>query len=210
MDAIWIQLGALLGSRLAFVIAHPDYFGANPGKLLAVWEGGLAWPGAILGALAALVLITLYREIKLAVLADKMSEILLPVSISVWLGGWVSGVAYGIELPKGSWYGLKTVDAYGQYALRFPLQAVMAILMLAGSVLIERKTHRSATGLYAISEFSLLMALLLATSLLRADPQQYWAGWPVEAWIASFLLALSLAGMLILSIRSADKPRQVR
>lgn len=210
MDSIWIQMAALLGSRLAFVIVHPEYYGANPGKVLAVWEGGLAWPGAILGAIAALVLIAFYREIKLAALADQMAVILLPVSISLWLGGWVSGVAYGAQLPEGTWYGFNTVDAYGQYAIRFPLQAITSILMLIGSGLIERRTQKSAAGLFAISESSLLMALLLATSIFRADPQQEWAGWPVEAWIASSLLTVSLAGVLIFSIRYADKPRQVR
>ncbi len=47
--------GVLLGGRLGFVFFYePAYFFANPLKIFAVWEGGMASHGGFLGVIAAL------------------------------------------------------------------------------------------------------------------------------------------------------------
>jgi len=49
-------LSALVGARLYYVLFNLDYYGANPAKILAVWEGGLAIHGGLIaGALAVIV-----------------------------------------------------------------------------------------------------------------------------------------------------------
>lgn len=209
VDAIWIMLGALPGARLAFVIAHANYFHLHPDKILAFWEGGLAWPGALMGTIITLILISFYRSMNLSILADKMAVLILPVSTSLWLGGWASGVAYGALLPEGTWYGINTIDAFGRMELRFPLQAIMAAGMVLGSALAEHITRGKSAGVYSLGQFTVLTLLLLITSILRADPQPMWVDWPVETWIAAILLITSLISLLIHLKRSADKPDQV-
>ncbi len=51
-DAIvWAALCGILGGRLAFVFVYNlDYYLANPGSIIAVWEGGMAFHGGIVGA----------------------------------------------------------------------------------------------------------------------------------------------------------------
>jgi phosphatidylglycerol---prolipoprotein diacylglyceryl transferase len=44
-------LGALVGARLYYVLFNLDYYSQFPRKILAVWEGGLAIHGGILGGL---------------------------------------------------------------------------------------------------------------------------------------------------------------
>jgi phosphatidylglycerol:prolipoprotein diacylglycerol transferase len=44
-------LGALVGARLYYVLFNLDYYTQFPQKILAVWEGGLAIHGGILGGL---------------------------------------------------------------------------------------------------------------------------------------------------------------
>src|SRR5215467_14814532 len=50
---IWTAIGGLIGARLYFVIQQPnlvqDYL-LNPINIIAVWNGGLAFFGAIFGA----------------------------------------------------------------------------------------------------------------------------------------------------------------
>jgi len=44
-------LGGLVGARLYYVVFNLDYYLRFPGKILAVWEGGLAIHGGVLGGL---------------------------------------------------------------------------------------------------------------------------------------------------------------
>jgi phosphatidylglycerol:prolipoprotein diacylglycerol transferase len=44
-------LGALVGARLYYVLFNLDYYTQFPRKILAVWEGGLAIHGGIIGGL---------------------------------------------------------------------------------------------------------------------------------------------------------------
>jgi phosphatidylglycerol---prolipoprotein diacylglyceryl transferase len=47
----------VLGGRLYYVVQnHPDYYLHNPGQILAVWQGGMAFYGAIFGGALALLI----------------------------------------------------------------------------------------------------------------------------------------------------------
>lgn len=51
---IYVVLGTILGARLGHVLFYdPMYYLANPGKILAVWEGGLASHGGTIGIIIA-------------------------------------------------------------------------------------------------------------------------------------------------------------
>lgn len=44
-------LGGLIGARLYYVLFNLDYYAAMPGKIFAVWEGGLAIHGGVIGGI---------------------------------------------------------------------------------------------------------------------------------------------------------------
>ncbi len=46
---IWAIPGGILGARLVHVVDYWSFYSANPGSILAFWEGGLALWGGILG-----------------------------------------------------------------------------------------------------------------------------------------------------------------
>jgi phosphatidylglycerol:prolipoprotein diacylglycerol transferase len=51
MDLLLIGLpSALIGARLYYVAFHWDYYFQNPASILAIWEGGIAILGALIGA----------------------------------------------------------------------------------------------------------------------------------------------------------------
>jgi len=65
----WLMLGGILGARLFHVIDHwNDTFAANPGRILNIWEGGLAIWGAVAGGLLTLAVLAWRRKWKLAYL----------------------------------------------------------------------------------------------------------------------------------------------
>jgi phosphatidylglycerol:prolipoprotein diacylglycerol transferase len=52
----WVVVGCVLGARLFEVLFYdPSYYFANPLKILAVWEGGLSFHGALIGVILVLV-----------------------------------------------------------------------------------------------------------------------------------------------------------
>ena len=51
--AIWLVLGAIPGARLYYVLFQWSYYKNNPGEIFAIWHGGIAIHGAILGGMLA-------------------------------------------------------------------------------------------------------------------------------------------------------------
>ncbi len=51
---IYVVLGTVIGARLGHVLFYnPQYYFANPSKILAIWEGGLASHGGTIGVIFA-------------------------------------------------------------------------------------------------------------------------------------------------------------
>ena len=51
---LYITAGVVLGGRLGFVIFYePSYYLANPQDIIAVWKGGMAFHGALVGCIIA-------------------------------------------------------------------------------------------------------------------------------------------------------------
>ncbi len=49
-------LGVILGGRIGYVLFYqPAYFAANPGEILAVWQGGMSFHGGFLGVAAGVI-----------------------------------------------------------------------------------------------------------------------------------------------------------
>jgi phosphatidylglycerol:prolipoprotein diacylglycerol transferase len=46
--AVWVIIGGIVGARAVHVIDWWDFYGRNPGQILAIWQGGIALYGAVL------------------------------------------------------------------------------------------------------------------------------------------------------------------
>lgn len=51
--ALWGILGGIIGARLMHVFDNTDYYFENPGKIFAVWQGGIGFLGAMIGGIFA-------------------------------------------------------------------------------------------------------------------------------------------------------------
>ncbi len=71
---LWITLGIVLGGRLGFVLFYePSYFWANPAEIPAVWNGGMAFHGGLLGVVIAVYLFSRSKSINPLSLGDIAS-----------------------------------------------------------------------------------------------------------------------------------------
>jgi len=125
---LFVFFVALLGSRLYYVLfSYGWYF--SPGvpwwEFLAVWHGGLAIHGGILGGVFAIWLYTRKRKLSFLGLADV---VVLPVMFGQSLGrigNLMNGDAHGLptDLPWGM------VFHYGPAAEEFPGMALHPVMI---------------------------------------------------------------------------------
>ena len=89
-----------LGARLYYVLfsGHLDYYLANPGEILAIWHGGLAIHGGIIGAFLAGGLMVRHYKMSFWQLGDIVApSLILGQAIGRW-GNYFNQEAYGFEV----------------------------------------------------------------------------------------------------------------
>jgi phosphatidylglycerol:prolipoprotein diacylglycerol transferase len=199
LDAsLWLLLGSLIGARSGFVAANWGYFQAHWLEIPQVWLGGLSWPGAVVGGLLSLAGLALARRDGLGSLADEMFPFALLLTLAAWLAAWESGVAYGPPAAPNVWWAAPTLDEWGAWALRWPLQPMGALAALVIFWLVDRLRPRLHQAGEAASLALMGIALsLFGLSFSRADPGQTWRGWRLDSWAA--LVFVGLASMFCLA-----------
>jgi phosphatidylglycerol:prolipoprotein diacylglycerol transferase len=89
-------LVALLGARLYYVLFNWDYYAANPAKILAVWEGGLAIHGGLIAGLLATILYCRHAQLSLPLTLDIMAPcVAIGQAIGRW-GNFFNQEAFGV------------------------------------------------------------------------------------------------------------------
>jgi phosphatidylglycerol:prolipoprotein diacylglycerol transferase len=87
---------ALLGARLYYVLFNWDYYGANPAKILAVWEGGLAIHGGLIAGSLATILYCRHAKLSLPLTLDVMAPcVAIGQAIGRW-GNFFNQEAFGV------------------------------------------------------------------------------------------------------------------
>lgn len=93
----------ILGARAYYVIFNWDYYGANPEKIMAINEGGLAIYGGIIGALIGGLIVAKISKMNIPALLDVASiGFLIGQGIGRW-GNFFNQEAFGVptDLPWG-------------------------------------------------------------------------------------------------------------
>jgi phosphatidylglycerol:prolipoprotein diacylglycerol transferase len=195
LDAgMWVLAGALLGGRFTFVALHWNYFQAHPIEIPQVYLGGMDWGGASMGAFLILSIVAILTHTPVGGLADNLLPLLACLTVSVWLGCWIDGTAYGHI--TSTWWGIPSRDEWGQMALRFPVQFLGALLAVGLFWFVDwsRPWITRPGQVTGLAVFGLALEVI-GLSFLRADPVPMWHGMALGSWTAlGFAL---LAGSLI-------------
>ncbi len=79
-----VVLGVILGGRLGFVLFYqPQYYLENPGEILRVWQGGMAFHGGLIGVAVAGYIFCKMGRIPPLQVADAMAMV---VAVGLGLG----------------------------------------------------------------------------------------------------------------------------
>jgi len=204
--ALAAALGGLAGGRAAYVAANWAYYQAHVRRAMRLWDGGLAWHGALAGGLIAVAIFCAARRLSLRSMLDALVPGAAALAGCAWLGCLMNGFAYGIETYPGQgllWaLSAELPDVYGIRAPRVAVQLLGAgwsAIVLVALVFAARRPR--SHGLV----FPLWLVLYgggsFGLGFVRADEVAMMAGWRVDQ-VTDLALAvigtvMLMAGMLV-------------
>lgn len=99
----WGVLGVVLGGRIGYCLFYqPAYYAHNPLEILAVWKGGMAFHGGLLGVILAMAGFALARGRSFWEVADFVAPC-VPTGLACGrLGNFINGELWG-RVTHGWW-----------------------------------------------------------------------------------------------------------
>ncbi|MGD1808616.1 prolipoprotein diacylglyceryl transferase [Dapis sp. BLCC M126] len=98
---VWLVLAAIPGARLYYVLFEWEEYQQNPIDMIAIWKGGIAIHGAIIGGAIAALIFSRLNKISFWQLADLVApSLILGQAIGRW-GNFFNSEAFGspTDLP---------------------------------------------------------------------------------------------------------------
>jgi len=104
----WVVFGVILGGRLGYVLFYQfEFYAENPGQILRVWEGGMAFHGGFLGVVVAGLWFCRREAVPMLPVGDLMAAV---VTIGLFLGrvanfinaelwGRATSLPWGVAFP---------------------------------------------------------------------------------------------------------------
>lgn len=92
----------IIGARLFYVVFRWDYYGAHPGDIIKIWEGGLAIYGGIIGGILAAFIVCKLEKLNFFNLLDMVAmSLLIGQGIGRW-GNYANQEAFG-SITYSNW-----------------------------------------------------------------------------------------------------------
>lgn len=173
----WIILGIILGGRLGFVLFYqPGYYLANPGEILMIWQGGMAFHGGLLGVVLAAWIWSARNKVERLPLADVMALGAWPGLLFGRLANFVNAELWGrpTDLP---------------WAVAFPGEAAQDCGQPVGELCGRHPSQLYEAGLEGLLLGALLLWLALARGWLKTPGRiaaLFFAGYGAARFFVEF------------------------
>jgi phosphatidylglycerol---prolipoprotein diacylglyceryl transferase len=96
--SIWLVLAAIPGARLYYVLFKWGYYSQHPAEIIAIWQGGIAIHGAIIGGTLAALIFSKIKQVDFWNLADVITpSLVLGQAIGRW-GNFFNSEAFGAPI----------------------------------------------------------------------------------------------------------------
>ncbi|OGP22108.1 MAG: prolipoprotein diacylglyceryl transferase [Deltaproteobacteria bacterium GWA2_55_10] len=100
---VWTVIGGIIGARAYYVVFNWGYYGANPSEIPAIWHGGLAIHGGLLGGITAAWIYLRRKAVLFWRMADAVAPAIILGQAFGRFGNFMNGDAHGrpTDLPWG-------------------------------------------------------------------------------------------------------------
>lgn len=203
---IYVVLGAIISARIWHVFFFQwDYYSENLSEIPAIWNGGIAIQGALIGGFAAAAIYTRIHRLSFWELANLVAPAIILGQAVGRIACFLNGDAYGS--PTGSGFGIiypegtMAYDAYGSQPL-WPAEVWEGQWdLIVFAILIALRNKTWPTGfiflayniLYAFGRFML--------EFLRGDSPRYAMQWTAGQWTSIGVILASVGLLAYLGYR---------
>ncbi|MCI0546478.1 MAG: prolipoprotein diacylglyceryl transferase [Candidatus Rokubacteria bacterium] len=169
-------LGGLIGARLYYVLFNLDYYASQPAKIFAVWEGGLAIHGGLIGGLLLGGVYAWRRRLPLRTYLDVVAPSLaLGQAIGRW-GNFFNEEAFGTPTALPWKLFISPPHRPLEYAQSdffhptFLYESLWDLLVFAILIAVLRERLERAPGALFLAYLGLYSLGRFFTEALRTDP----------------------------------------
>ena len=93
--SIWLVIGAIPAARIYYVLFQWAEYAQHPERIIAIWQGGIAIHGAIIGGVVAALIFAKLKQVSFWQLADLVApSLILGQAIGRW-GNFFNSEAFG-------------------------------------------------------------------------------------------------------------------
>ena len=198
--AVWAIIGGIVGARAVHVIDRWDFYGSNPGQIFAIWSGGVAIYGAVLGGFVGGAIYAAWKNHPVGRLADITAPAMLLAMAIGRIGDLINGehISTATSMPWGLIYTHpKTIAFYSSaganslvpthpattYEMLWDLAILGIIWTLRGRLRPDGMLFTLFLALYSIGRFFI--------SFLRLD-KEWFLGLNQAQLIAIVVLAVTV------------------
>ena len=195
---IWAIPGGVIGARLVHVIDRWDLYMADPGRIFAIWEGGLAIWGAILGGAVTAVIYGWVKKFPVGAYIDLIAPGLILAQAIGRIGDIINGEHFSTvtSLPWAVVYTHPDSPAFGRppthpavaYELLMDLVILGILWRLIGRFRPSGAFFMVYLIMYSVGRFFLSFLRLDSNTVFLTLNQPQWICIVVVAVAASWLV----------------------
>ncbi len=202
---LWIVVGTVIGARLYYIVQNdPATYLSEPWRVIAVWEGGLAYFGGLFGAILAAFLYTRRASIKFSRAADLFAPA-IPIGSAIGrIGCGLAGMDYGTptSLPWGVVYTNENSYAPVDGVARHPVQFYELLGDLAIAGMLIKMRGRVPDGVLFVVYLLLFSTLRFFLFFLRGDVAPVALGLKNAQWTALAIFVVAILSLAAISVRN--------
>ena len=202
VGVLWAIPFGIIGARIYHVLSHPaDYFydGANPWEIIAIWNGGIAIFGALIGGAIGALLGCKFAGLRFFTFADAIAPGLLLAQAIGRFGNYFNHELFGIptDLP----WGLEISSDNPAFPVGLPegtlfhptflYESLWNVLGVITLLLMEKRFRLEWGRVFALYLIWYGIGRTVFESI-RLDPSEVFFGIRTNVWGAFFAIALGL------------------
>ena len=175
LDLFIIAISSLIGARVLFLLHNIEEISSGIINIFAIWDGGLAFFGALIGILTSILVISIIKRINFFEYSDKLLSILPLIQAIGRIGNYFNHELYGLPttLPWAIYipeeYRVAGWESYMYFHPVFAYEAILNLILFLLLFFLNKKerTKGLITGIYLIG-YSIIR---ISMNILRIDKE---------------------------------------